>query len=226
MAFSLLKLKEWVPEKIWESLTIRFRTGPIDTVAGLTDFVQTRSAYVAQTSLYGYLKNRMGIKYPEMFADETMVASIDLAKWRTYGSCLADLAIFAAASSGADGRLSEDAQVQLADHCFHSALDASFDEPTAQDLMDEISRQFQARAEGTDWSTAAEGEKAFEASPVDLVKHAPIADELKELDVDIVVNSTRFRWRDIRTQLRERLDPVAVSAEWTQQAEVNSHETG
>ena len=226
MSFSFLKLKEWVPERIWESLTIRFRTGPIDSVEGLTDFVQTRSAYVAQTSLYGYLKNRMGIKYPEMFADETMVASIDLAKWRTYGSCLADLAIFAAASSGTNGRLSEAAQAKLAAHCFHSALEASFDEPTAQDLMDEISRQFQARADGTNWSIAAEGENAFEASPVDLVKHAPIADELKELDVDIVVNSTRFRWRDIRTQLRERLDPAAVSADWSRQDEVSPHETG
>ena len=70
----------------------------------------------------------------------------------------------------------------------------------------------------TDWHSAADGENAFAQSPVDLVRHAPIADELKELDVDIVVNSTRFRWRDIRTQLRERLDPAAVAADWSSQA--------
>ena len=119
MAFSLSKLKEMVPEKVWDSLTIRFRQGPITTVEGLTEFVQTRSAYVAQTSLYGYLKNRMGIKYPEMFADETMAQSIDLAKWRTYGSCLADLAIFAGASTGADGRLHSQAS---ANPCFRSLI--------------------------------------------------------------------------------------------------------
>lgn len=225
MAFSIRTLKKMVPNKVWDSLTIRFRKGPIDSVQGLTEFVQTRAAYVAQTSLYGYLKNRMGIKYPEMFADETMAASIDLAKWRTYGSCLADLAIFAAASTGAEGRMSEQATAALAAHCFHAALNASFEDPGAQDLMDEIAAQFEARAADANWSTAAEGENAFEASPVDLVRHAPIADELKELDVDIVVNSTRFRWRDIRTQLRERLEPAAISAEWIEASKMSAHET-
>lgn len=215
MAFSLSKLKEMVPEKIWDSLTIRFRQGPITEVAQLAEFVQTRAAYVAQTSLYGYLKNRMGIKYPEMFADETMAASIDLAKWRTYGSCLADLAIFAGASTGAEGRLEAGESARLAAHCFHTALEASFDEPGAEAMIDQIKTLYAARAGETDWSSAAEGENAFVASPVDLVKHAPIADELKELDVDIVVNSTRFRWRDIRKQLRQRIDPAAVAADWT-----------
>ncbi len=216
MAFSLSKLKEIVPLKIWDSLTIRFRQGPITTVPELAEFVQTRAAYVAQTSLYGYLKNRMGIKYPEMFADETMAASIDLAKWRTYGSCLADLAIFAAASTGAEGRLNAEDTAGLAARCFHTALDASFDEPEAKDMIEEIRALFEARAAETDWASAADGENAFAASPVDLVRHAPIADELKELDVDIVVNSTRFRWRDIRKQLRARIDPAAVAADWAQ----------
>ena len=49
---------------------IRFDKSPIQTVEALTDFVETRAAYVAQTSLYGYLKTRMGTRYPHMFRDE------------------------------------------------------------------------------------------------------------------------------------------------------------
>ena len=41
-----------------------------------------------------------------------------------------------------------------------------------------------------------------------------IADELKEQDGEIVTNSIRFRWRDVREQLRKRIDRDAICAEW------------
>ncbi len=203
-----------VPPKIRQALTTRFRQGPIGSVGELADFVQTRSAYVAQTSLYGYLKNRMGIKYPAMFADETMAVSINLAKWRTYGSCLSDLAIFAAALVGAGSRLSDKQACDLARHCFEYSVGVSFDDDHVRALEDEIEKNFARRLAKTDWTSAASGENAFLNSPVDLIRFAPIADELKELDVDIVVNSTRFRWKDIRDQLRNRIDREAILADF------------
>ena len=203
-----------VPDSLWETLTIRYRQGPIESVEELVEFVGTRSAYVAQTSLYGYVKNRMGIKYPEMFADKTMALSINLAKWRTYGSCLGDLSVFSAASSGTGGLLQNKDMAALARHCFDTTVTGSFDDEEAEGLKNEIIKTFNARLKDVEWESAAEGENAFLHSPVDLIKFAPIADELKELDVDIVVNSTRFRWRDIRQQLRKRIDAAAVSKDW------------
>ena len=45
---------------------------------------------------------------------------------------------------------------------------------------------------------------------VNLLRFAPIADELKALDEEIVINSTRFRWRDIRNQLKTRIRPDVI----------------
>jgi hypothetical protein len=45
-----------------------------------------------------------------------------------------------------------------------------------------------------------------------LLRYAPIVDEFKELDREIVRNSIRFRWRDVRAQLRRRLRPEAFNA--------------
>ncbi len=222
MDFFLSKLRGMLPLQMWEALTTRFRKGPIDSVEVLADFVQTRSAYVAQTSLYGYLKNRMGIKYPEMFADETMAVSINLAKWRTYGSCLTDLAIFAAAMVGAANRLSDQQSSELARLCFERAVSESFDDDEAEKLSVEIAEAFARRLAKVDWTKAAVGENAFLNSPADLVRFAPIADELKELDVDIVINSTRFRWKDIRSQLKERINPDAISAGYLKTSRLNS----
>jgi hypothetical protein len=42
------------------------------------------------------------------------------------------------------------------------------------------------------------------------VRWAPIVENLKELDEEIVKNSVRFRWQEIRRDLRRNLDAGAV----------------
>ena len=44
------------------------------------------------------------------------------------------------------------------------------------------------------------------------MRFAPVIDEYKALDREIVTNSIRFRWRDARDQLRRRLDAPALAA--------------
>ena len=88
-------------------------------------------------------------------------------------------------------------------------IDAEADEVRA-----EIVESFEARIKQTHWPNAAIGENAFTSSPKALLDSAPIADELKEQDVEIVTNSIRFRWRDVREQLRKRIDRDAICAEW------------
>ena len=73
------------------SLAVRFDSSPIANSDQLTDFLQTRSAYVAQTSLYGYLKTRMGTSFRQYFEDDAFSQSIRVAAIKVYESCLADL---------------------------------------------------------------------------------------------------------------------------------------
>ena len=47
-------------------------------------FIQQRSAYVTQHTLYGYLKTRMGTRYLSMFEDKIFSESINIAKWNIY----------------------------------------------------------------------------------------------------------------------------------------------
>ena len=50
----------------------------------LENFIQERSAHVTQTTLYGYLKTRIGVKYTAMVEDEVFSKSINIAKWNIY----------------------------------------------------------------------------------------------------------------------------------------------
>jgi len=208
------RIAKMIPENWRRIYGIRFDKSPIQDVDSLVQFIQTRSAYVAQTSLYGYLKTRMGTRFRQIFEDDKFLPSINKSKWQTYGACLSDLTVFAAAITGAGNRLGENEISDLARKCFEAAVRQTFDDAEAGEVRAEIVERFEARIKQTHWPNAAVGEYAFTSSPEVLLDSAPIADELKEQDVEIVTNSIRFRWRDVREQLRKRIDREAICAEW------------
>ena len=53
----------------------RRRSFPIESLESASEFVATRAAFVAQKTMFGYVKTRMGTSYPEMFRDDVMVSS-------------------------------------------------------------------------------------------------------------------------------------------------------
>ncbi|MGI9465257.1 MAG: hypothetical protein ACR2OM_15040, partial [Aestuariivirgaceae bacterium] len=165
-------------------------------------------------SLYGYLKTRMGTRFRQVFEDDAFLPSINNAKWRTYGACLSDLAIFVAATSGAENRLANAEIEALARHCFDKAIEQTFNDADAEQVRPGSVASFQQRIAQVHWANAAIRENAFTVSPEELIASAPIADHLKQEDRDIVTNSIRFRWRDIREQLRKRLDADAICQDW------------
>ena len=66
----------------------------IKNIEELTLFIQTKSAWVSQVTLYNYLKTRMGTKWVLHFDDEVFLASINKAKWNIYAIALQDLTFY------------------------------------------------------------------------------------------------------------------------------------
>ena len=57
-----------------------------------------RSAFVTQTTLYGYLKTRMGLKYTLMFSDDVFIQSVNKSKWNIFVVAVSDLTLFTVSS--------------------------------------------------------------------------------------------------------------------------------
>ena len=53
----------------------------ISNLDELEDFIQTKSAWVSQVTLYSYLKTRMGTRYVLHFENDVFMASVNLAKF-------------------------------------------------------------------------------------------------------------------------------------------------
>ncbi len=60
----------------------------------LEQFIQTKSAWVTQVTLYSYLKTRMGTRYVLHFDNDIFMLSLNIAKWNIYSVALQDLTFF------------------------------------------------------------------------------------------------------------------------------------
>jgi len=204
------------PAELWTTLRSYLGLGreaapePIDTPEALARFLDKRASFVAQTSLYGYLRTRTGMRYPELFDDDPFVASINIAKWHVWLDCLSDLAVYAGS------RLAQEAPRELPR--IARMLTALVDDILAQTgTPAEAGAAFAAHAERvrdrvarTNWLAVGKDEAAFTESPAGLVRWAPVMDELKELDEEIVRNSVRFRWQEVRRDFSRHLDSEAM----------------
>jgi hypothetical protein len=189
------------------------KSEPIDSVDSFGDFLATRAALVGQKKLYEYVKQRMGTSYPRMFEDAPFIESLNIAKWHVYAACLSDLAIWMAAQLQPSGATPTETAA-LAKRCFDDAVTTRFERKEFTGDINELIDEFEKRAALTDWHVMAEGENAFTLSPKQLVRWAPIANDLKKYDVEIVRNSLRFAWLSVRQQLRDNLRADAVLADW------------
>lgn len=190
------------------------RARKLDDVETFEHFVSARSAFVAQKKLYGYLKTRMGTRYPSMFEDDQFIASINIAKAHIFAACLSDMTIFAVADVGAQGRLSREQKNMLAHECHEAGLRGNAEQLAHAGAEQDWRTAFGARVDGIHWDNVAAGADVFDTSPATLVEWAPIAPQLKAYDREIVENSLKFAWIEIRRDYRKLIDRDAVAADF------------
>ncbi len=201
-------------------LALRFDRSPFKTVNSVEEFVRTRSSYIAQTALFGYLKARMGTQFRVLFEDDVFSREIRRAAARLFGSCLADLTFHVVCQCRLAGRMTDAEAGALATRLFESGLErglADYPDKDRQVRM-EATRRFNQRLVCINWTAAEDIYVTFASSESDLVRFAPVVDEFKELDREIVMNSIRFRWRDVREQAKQRLDAPSVARDWQEES--------
>ena len=170
-----------------EKVTSYFKS--IKSKADLQKFIQQRSAHVTQTTLYGYLKTRIGVKYAAMVEDEVFSKSINIAKWNIYMTAIADCTFYTFSYLISEKNLKEN-------DCKKIYLDI-IEKEKENGLSDEVhlkaKNEFLKRYEKIDFNKYYL-DNPFKESCLALYNWSPIADELKILDKEIVLNSMRLKW--------------------------------
>jgi len=177
----------------------------INSKEDLKSFIQERSAHVTQSTLYGYIKTRIGSRYAMMFEDEVFSNSINIAKWNIYMSALSDLTIYVFSYLINKKNLKQND----AEEIFITIVENENKKQkviSATKITDKIFEnakiEFKQRLKAIDWSKH-HLDSPFKNSGLALYKWSPIADELKILDKEIVLNSIKLKWNLIENEFKD-----------------------
>ena len=156
----------------------------------LENFIQTKSAWVTQVTLYNYLKTRMGTRYVLHFENDKFMSSVNLAKWNIYSVSLQDLTFFTFSYLKKNFNYQD---TDKAKEIFNKILDDEISNKMPIDIIDQARKNFEERFKNINWDIYYL-DLPFNTSALSLYKWAPIAEELKTLDRKIVLNSMILKW--------------------------------
>ena len=167
----------------------------------LERFIQSKSAWVSQVTLYGYLKTRMGTRYVLHFENDKFMDSVNLAKWNIYVVALQDLTLFTFSYLKSNFNYQD---TNKAKDIFLKILDDETSNKMPLYIIEEAKVNFDQRVKNINWDTYYEY-LPFNSSALSLYKWAPIADELKTLDRKIVLNSVILKWDIVKKEFKDRI---------------------
>ena len=182
----------------------------INSLDELESFIQSKSAWVTQVTLYGYLKTRMGTRYVLHFENDKFMTSVNLAKWNMYAVALQDLTFFT--FSYLKNNLNYQ-DIDKAKEIFLKILDDETTNKMPLDIIEEAKKNFNDRLENINWNNYC-NDLPFNPSALSLYKWAPIADELKNLDRKIVLNSVILKWDIVKKEFNERIKVMGKKTNW------------
>ena len=180
--FSLLKA--FIPKK------------KIKNIKDLTEFIQKKSSWVSQVTLYGYLKTRMGTKYVLMFDDEIFLTSINKAKWNIYSIALQDLTFYCLSYLYVFYNYD---LTTKANDIYEEFLNDEIKNGMPQEVISKGKKKFKERLEKINWRKYYNS-WPFNESALALYEWSPVAQELKNLDRKIVLNSMILKWENIQKE--------------------------
>ena len=174
----------------------------INNLDELESFIQTKSAWVTQVTLYGYLKTRMGTRYVLHFENDKFMSSVNLAKWNMYSVAIQDLTFFIFSYLKVNSNYQG---FEKAEEIFLKILDDEISNKMPLDIIEEAKKNFKERLQNINWDTYLNN-LPFNPSALSLYKWAPIADDLKILDRKIVLNSVILKWDVVKKEFNERIE--------------------
>jgi hypothetical protein len=178
-----------------KKITNKFRD--ISSKEDLRNFIQERSAHVTQTTLYGYIKTRIGSRYAMMFEDEVFLKSINLAKWNIYMAALTDCTFYVFSYLIDKKNLKQNDALEI----FIEIIENEKKNGLENELFENTKLEFNQSLKKIDWKKYHQ-DNPFKNSGMSLLKWSPIAENLKVFDKEIVLNSIKLKWNLVENDFK------------------------
>ena len=178
----------------------------IDEIESLRSFVSSRSSYMAQVSLYGYLKARAGTRYVSLIKDTLFASSMKTARNHVFFACLIDLTLHVLQTIHTRKKQNSQNLDSFAREFFIQTLAKAPEEVFESLERKEVILEFEKHLKGHAWEGVEDSHKSFSRSRSALLKWAPVVEEFKILDEEIVSNSIHFKWLRVCQEFENLMD--------------------
>ena len=192
--------------KILEYLGLRPKK-PLTKRSELVEFIHRNASFVSQVTLLTYIKARAGTQYPKLFENPEYLKSIEIARSHLYASCVADLAFYVINEHCLNDIQGETVQFILS-NLVNEVFSFAKDDETIFKEFDEMKKQCEEQIKVL--KSDAIDHKLFKMSSDSFFRWAPMAEEFKTEDEEIMRNSIHFRWIEVRREVRERIRPTLM----------------
>ena len=189
------------------------RQNRIEELESLCSFVSSRSSYVAQVSLYGYLKARAGTRYVSLIKDPLFASSMKTARDRIFFACLMDLTLHVLKTIQARKKQDFHISDTLARQLFSQTLVTIPEEVFESLKREKVILEFEKRLMRNDWSGTDDTKETFSGSRSALLEWAPVVEEFKIQDEEIVSNSIHFKWLRVCQEFEKLTDFEKIQLE-------------
>ena len=195
---SIIDFVKSAREYLFPYKKIASKFSKINSEKDLQNFIQERSAHVTQTTLYGYLKTRMGHKFTLMVTDDEFSKSINIAKWNIYVEAISDLTFYVFSYLINQKNLKQNNASEI----FSNIVNGEIKNGLNEKICNDAKIKFDLKTKTVNWNSYYL-ENPFKESGLALYNWSPIADELKKLDKDIVLNSIKLKWNLVENEFKD-----------------------
>ena len=186
---AIIEVFNAVREYILPYEKIRNKINPINNIDDLKKFIKERSSLVTQTTLYGYLKTRMGLKYTMMFTDDIFLDSVNKSKWRIYSEAVGDLTLFTCSYLFNTNKFNK----EIIQNIYYDILNSERANNLPENILEDLKINLRRELNLSMYQIILKS-NLLKNSGEALYHWAPVADELKVLDKEIVLNSIKNKW--------------------------------
>lgn len=202
-------------------LTIGARRGRIDTLPGLVDAIGEGAAFLAQGASYSYIRARSGFMGPRLMQDADFGAGMERCKWEGFSAIAGDLILILETELRPYGAGPADfwrrqyrAVLAAQTTPAHRAGTGWSDRLTEFDLRLDTHRALPPRGIETLCAHGADILLAF----------APVEENIRKFDREMVMNNIKFRVIEHVDALRRRADWPALAAAIDQETQHQSEQ--
>ena len=182
------------------------RKNRINEIESLISFVSSRSSYITQVSLYGYLKARAGSRYVSLVKDPLFASSIKTARNHIFFACLIDLTLHVLKTIHKRQQMNFHNFDPLARQFFIQTLEKAPEEVFESLEREKVLLEFENHLRRNSCIETNDSHESFTLSRHALLKWAPVVDEFKIKDEEIVSNSINFKWLRVCQEFEKLMD--------------------